>query len=265
MELSSNSIIDLVESGKRLEERVLFRESEDLPEESKNLLYSYRHHKADIEDKDSIPLRESYHYYKIGNTQVITGITLEESAPFKDSPDKGNLAVDIAIAEFVNKLIKDRDVFAIEVSRFVDRTIRSAKFIDMRKLVISEGLKVYSLFIDGIVTNNDGNILDTAVRSSVVTLAKSKIGDSYLPLNFDRIPLSYTFAKVGNKIVLDPSSNEELASSAMLAVGIANDKIVSLQQIKSNGLKKDEILLCVKTALEIYKYEKKIIIDLVKK
>lgn len=199
---------------------------------------------------------------KIGETEAVTGLMIEESPPFEDTPEEGNLSVEIYLAEFVKNLFKDRDVLGVELSRVVDRAIRSSKFIKSSDLVIVPGEKVYALFIDGLITNNDGNVFDTANRSAVLTLLSSKLNDKPLPLDMERIPISFTFAKIGDYLFLDPSAYEEMIADAIIVFGIANNKIVSIQKTKSGGIKKDEVLFAARKALEFYNEEKKNIIDI---
>ena len=68
----------------------------------------------------------------------------------------------------------------IELSRVSDRGIRESGMIDTSQLVIKEGEKVFSVFIDIAVINEDGNLFDAvsyaiATALSLCTMPKFKI------------------------------------------------------------------------------------------
>jgi exosome complex component RRP42 len=200
--------------------------------------------------------------YSIGSSKIAMGLSIQKSAPFNDTPDEGNFAVDILASEFAKDYIKQPDVFQTELSRVTDRAIRSSRFIDLKKLMIKEGEEVYSLFLDGIVINNDGNLFDTANRAALLSILTTKLNNEPLPLNINKTPISFTFAKIGKAIFLDPSKFEEAVADVLLVIGIAENKIVSVQKTLSGGLKMDEVIECAKRAVNLYEKEKKSIIEL---
>ena len=54
---------------------------------------------------------------------------------------------------------------AIELARVVDRGIRESKAIDLKKLCIDPGKKVFMVFVDVYVLDHDGNLIDAAAMA----------------------------------------------------------------------------------------------------
>src|SRR3989344_2327182 len=114
---------------------------------------------------------------KLGDTEVLVGVKMDLAEPYPDSPDKGNLMV---TAELL-PLSSDRfepgppSIESIELARIIDRMIRERKFIELEKLCIKEGEKVWNIFIDIFSINADGNLLDAAGIGAIIALKNARI------------------------------------------------------------------------------------------
>ncbi len=188
---------------------------------------------------------------KLGNTQVIAGVKLSVGEPFPDTPNEGILIVNAEFSPIAHPSFEPGPPGedAIELARVVDRIIREGKVIDMKKLVIEKGKKVWMVFIDLEIVNNDGNLIDAAVIASMLALKNSKIlkledenivrGEyiSELPLN--HTALSATVGKFENKFIVDPDYLEEQVLDGKIVFGIREDgKICAIQ--KQGGCELDE-------------------------
>ncbi len=186
---------------------------------------------------------------RIGKTEVIAGIKMDVQEPYPDHDDEGTMAVGM---EF-NPICGERydsgppRIDAIEVARVVDRGIRESEFIDFKKLCIEEGEKVWCVNIDIYCINDDGNVLDAAALASVAALRVSKIpvydkkeeavkygelSKDKLPLT-ENIPLSVTFYKIGEKVLVDSNRDEEDAAEARLTIAVSapkKEKILNAMQ-----------------------------------
>src|SRR4030042_3710168 len=114
---------------------------------------------------------------KLGKTEVLVGIKMETAEPYPDSPDKGNLMVTAEFLPLSSSRIElgPPKFDSIEVGRIIDRVIRESKFIELEKLCIKEGEKVWTVFIDIYTINDDGNILDAAGIGAVADLKLAKM------------------------------------------------------------------------------------------
>ncbi|MEK6893360.1 MAG: exosome complex protein Rrp42 [Nanoarchaeota archaeon] len=174
---------------------------------------------------------------KLGKTEVLVGVKLEIGEPYPDSPDKGNLMVSgdllpIASPRFEAGPPKFK---AIELPRLVDRAIRESGMIDFSKLVITPGEKVWTVIIDIYPINDDGNIIDAATIGAVAALKRAKLpalnekgkidydkpATTSLPLSKETAPLTFTFFKLGDSIILDPTREEDEACEGRIALAIS--------------------------------------------
>jgi exosome complex component RRP42 len=193
---------------------------------------------------------------KLGKTEVLVGIKMDVAAPYPDSPDKGNLMVTAEFLPMSSSRIElgPPKFDSIEVGRIIDRGIRESKFIDLEKLCIKEGEKVWTVFIDIYTINDDGNLLDAAGIGAVAALKIAKIpkydeekGRADYHETTGNIPLrkmnpfAITIHKIGNHLILDPTREEEDVSETRMTVGSSDGVIYSLQKGNSSYFSVEEI------------------------
>ena len=174
---------------------------------------------------------------RLGKTEVIAGVKLAPRPPYPDSPDKGNLMVSGDLLPLASPRFESGppDFPAIELPRLLDRAIRESGMIDLKKLVITPGEKVWTLYIDVYPINDDGNLLDASLIACVVALKNAVIPGidadglvdyearttQKLPLSPETSPLSFSFFKVGSTLVMDPTREEEEASDVRVTFGVS--------------------------------------------
>ncbi len=195
-----------------------------------------------------------------GKTDVVVGIKLEVGEPYPDSLDKGNLMVSGDLLPMASPRFESGPpgFEAIELPRLVDRTIRGAEMIELKKLVIKEGEKVWTVIIDVYPINDDGNLIDAATIGAVAALKKSFLPEldesgridydkkSTKPIPLENIlPVSFSFFKLGNSLILDPTREEEEACDTRITFGVSklNGEIMlnSCQKKEFEILTSDEI------------------------
>jgi exosome complex component RRP42 len=182
---------------------------------------------------------------RIGKTEVIAGIKLAIGAPYPDSKDKGNLMVTLEMLPMSSPRIDlgPPKIDSIEMGRVIDRCIRETKFIELEKLCIIEGEKVWTVFVDIYTINDDGNLFDAAGIAAVAALKNAKLpkidGENNIiygeltnnPLPVSKnTPVSLTVYKVGNKVIVDPTKEEEDISETRVTVGFKAGVISSMQK-----------------------------------
>ena len=147
---------------------------------------------------------------------------------------------------------------AVELARVVDRGIRESKAIDLGKLFIEEG-KVWMAFIDIHVLDDGGNLIDTAGIAAITALLNSRMpkyedgvvvrGEWNGKLPVSRTPIPCTFVKIGDKILLDPTTDEEYAMDARLTIA-TTDTLNAMQKGGTGTFTKNEIQRMVDMAFE---------------
>jgi exosome complex component RRP42 len=168
----------------------------------------------------------------LGNTQVMVGVKVEVGTPFPDTPDKGLLVVNAEVLPLASPYAEPGppDENAIELARVVDRGVRESEMIDLSKLCLIPGEKVYAVFADVSILDVDGNLFDASSYGVVAALASAtmplyEVKDGNLeptgevaPLPVNTLPVSITMARIGEVIVLDPTAEEEAVMDARLTL-----------------------------------------------
>jgi|SRR3989344_843569 len=197
---------------------------------------------------------------KLGNTDVVVGVKLGLGAPYPDSPDKGNLMCTSELLPIASPKFESGppNFRAIEVGRLVDRAMRESGMIDLTKLVITPGEKVWTIYIDIYPLNDDGNLIDVSTIGALLALKNAKMPSldkdgnidysskkGSLPLSKEIAPLSLSFYKLKDSIIIDPTREEEEVCEARVTFGISKwDKkfmLNSCQKAGSATFSKEEI------------------------
>lgn len=109
---------------------------------------------------------------RLGDTEVLVGIKMGLATPYPDSADQGMLMVSAELSPMASEKFEKGppSITAITLARVIDRGIRECEVIDMKKLCIKEGEKVWSLFIDIYPINDAGNLIDAASLAAMAAL-----------------------------------------------------------------------------------------------
>ena len=189
-------------------------------------------------ETDVISKAEGSARVKIGDTQVIVGIKPQIGAPFPDTPDLGVLMTNCEMLPMADPTFEPGPPSedSIELARVVDRGIRESELVDLDKLCVEEGKHVWMLFIDLHIIDNCGNLFDACELAVMAALKSTKlpsasIADDEVVLDHENtidLPINNevamcTFVKIGDKLILDPTLNEEKVASARLNVGVTKD------------------------------------------
>jgi exosome complex component RRP42 len=193
---------------------------------------------------------------KIGKTEVLVGVKMDVSEPYPDSKDKGNLIVNAELLPLSSPRFEagPPQFNSIELARVIDRGIRESKFIELEKLCIKEGEKVWTVFIDIYSINDDGNLFDVAGIGAIAALKNAKIPkydektgktifgewtNKNIPLSKET-PISLTIHKIGNSLIVDPTKEEEDISEARVTICTTNGVIHSIQKGNEKELSIEE-------------------------
>ncbi|AKB56901.1 putative exosome complex exonuclease 2 [Methanosarcina barkeri 227] len=195
----------------------------------------------------------------LGATQVLVGVKLQPGTPFQDSHDEGviitNLELNpIASPEFEPGPPREE---AIEMARVVDRGIRESGAIDIKKLCISVGESVWIIYIDIHVLNDDGNVIDASCLAAIAALMTTIVPNEQhgigadVPLAMKEMPVGVTLAKIGSKLMVDPSRDEEAVCETKLTVVSSSDgSVAGMQKMGSVPFTEAEVLEAIDIACE---------------
>ncbi|MBU0762706.1 MAG: exosome complex protein Rrp42 [Candidatus Altiarchaeota archaeon] len=200
-------------------------------------------------------------YVKLGDTEVLAGITMTVGEPYPDSPTSGVMSTSVEFRPIAHPAFESGPPRedAIEVARVIDRGIRESKCIDFDKLYIQED-KVWMVNIDIHILNHSGNLIDAGGYAAIAALLNTQVpkfdgtkivrGEWDRKLEIECTPVPFTFSKIGSKIILDTDMDEEYAQDARLTV-TTTDTLNAMQKGGVGAFKPDEVKALVKKAFEM--------------
>jgi len=227
----------------------------------------------------------------MGQTKVIAGVKLAVAEPYADSEEEGNLMVTVELSPLSSENFQTGppDVFAIEMARIIDRGIRESGIVDFKKLCIKKAELVWAVMVDIYPINDDGNLIDAAALAAVAALSSAVFpvleGDKvsfgefttkHLPLTKD-VPITMTFYKLENSILLDPTTREEESSDTRVSIAISEkegkekEPIINAMQkggcknAKNSPLTPEEMSIIIDTAVKEQKKIRKILEEALEK
>ncbi|MDY6959123.1 MAG: exosome complex protein Rrp42 [Halobacteriota archaeon] len=209
IEIQKDNIYNLIKKGERTDGRA-FDEYREITIET-----------------GMVPKADGSARVKIGESQVVVGVKMQPGEPFPDTPDKGVLITNAELVPLASPSFESGppNENSVEIARVVDRGIRESKAIDLSKICVEAGEKVWIVFVDIHVINDGGNLQDTAALGAIAALLTSKIpniqyemGDEDEQLPVREIPIAITAVEFDGEIVLDPNLYEENVATSMLTV-----------------------------------------------
>jgi exosome complex component RRP42 len=247
-EITRKSITELIKKGERADGRAP---------------YDYRDISVEV---GVIDKAEGSARVKIGNTQIMIGIKPQIGDPFPDTPNVGVLMTNSELLPMASPTFEPGppDERSVEMSRVVDRCLREGKILDLEKLCIIEGKKVWMIFLDLHVLDYDANLIDAAVLGSVAAIMNTKIPttrveedeiiideENKTPLYINEKPLMCTFAKIGDELIIDPSLEEENIMGARISIGMREDgSICAMQKGGEEPFTREQVMKAVELATQ---------------
>jgi len=244
-EITKQSIINLINNDQRADGRAI--------DDYRDIII----------ETDIVSKAEGSARVTLGNTQIIVGAKSQIGEPFPDTPNVGVLMTSSEMLPIADPKFEPGppSESSVELARVVDRCVRESQIVDLEKLCIEEGKKVWMIFLDLHILDYDGNLFDAAMFAVMAALMNTKIpiakyeNDEIiidenetmdLPLR-DKATMC-TFVKIGDKMILDPSLEEESILDARLTIGITESgNICAMQKGGDEPLSKEDILGAVKT------------------
>ncbi|MFB6203671.1 MAG: exosome complex protein Rrp42 [Candidatus Nanohaloarchaea archaeon] len=193
---------------------------------------------------------------RIGDTKVLVGISVEVEEPYPDRPESGTIVTNAELAPMASREYESGppQEDGVELARVVDRGIREAEAIDLEDLCIEPGEKVYTVFIDAHVLNDDGNLIDATSLAAVSALKTGylpaystedreiKRDEKWKDIELDTEPVTVTGRKINGQLLWDTTGEEEEAQDARLTVSINEEgNIVAMQKGEMQPFSQDEI------------------------
>jgi exosome complex component RRP42 len=187
---------------------------------------------------------------RMGETVVMAGVKLSLEKPYNDTPNEGGIMINAELIPLSSAEYESGPpgIKAIELARVTDRGIREAKAIDMKALCVTPGEKAWFVIVDIVAINDAGNMFDAASMAVMAALKAAKFPvvdettgaidykqktDKSLPLTKE--PVSVTVYKIGDKLLVDPTTDEEKSYDARLTVATDKNGTISAMQKGGEG------------------------------
>ncbi len=184
--------------------------------------------------KNVIPNAEGSALAQIGDTKVYAGVKIDLATPYVDKPDEGIIVVNCELSPIAHFKFESGPPTedSIELARVVDRGLRSSGALDFKKLFLEEA-KVLSVYVDLAVVDHSGNLTDCSYLAAMAALKTAMVPKyeggklikderpNKLEINNDVVCTS--FEKIGGKLLIDCTDEEEIASSGRVSLASCDD------------------------------------------
>ncbi|MFH1106287.1 MAG: RNA-binding protein [Candidatus Micrarchaeota archaeon] len=212
--------------------------------------------------KGMIPNAEGSALVELGDTKVLCGVKFDVMDPYRDRPTEGVFTVQAEFLPLAHPKFESGppNEHSIELSRVVDRGIRSAEVLDVKSWQLEEG-KVLGAFMDLYMLDHCGNLIDTAAMAAMAALTDAKVpkyeegkmvrGEFKGALPLARKVAACSFEKIGKKMIVDATDEEEVASDGRLTLATSDgDFLVCSQKSGAAGFTDTEVLDLLDIAFE---------------
>ena len=201
---------------------------------------------------------------RIGETEVAAGVKLGIGEPYKDSPDEGVLTTTAELIPLASPTFEPGppDENAIELARVIDRGIRESKCIDLKKLCITEGEKVWIVFLDLYILDYDGNLFDAGSLAALAALLNARFPKLeeeeiiYEEKTSEKLPvvekpIATTFVKLGRTICIDPNLEEEHVAQGRITIATTEkSEVCAVQKSMPGEFTEEEVLNIVDRSIK---------------
>jgi len=197
---------------------------------------------------------------KLDRTDVIVSVKAELTKPEPETPDLGKLACSV---ECTSSSILEGDEalknLNINLTSGLSKLLCESKTLDLSSLCILKGKQVWLLYIDAMVLDVGGNLLDAISMAAHAALATTKLpsvevvggeeeGEVELQVSDDpfdakplatieNLPITVSLTKIGSGFVVDATAEEEQCMAACLSVSVNNKgKICGMHKTGPGGI-----------------------------
>jgi exosome complex component RRP43 len=218
---------------------------------------------------------------KQGHTTFVCGVKATLAEPKPEEPGHGFLEVAVDLPPMCAAKYSDHNKAGTDegavLTQRVNHIIQSSECFDLKQLCIVEGRKVWSLLVEAICLDLDGNLLDPCLASVLAALDSASVPEVRLsdedtdmvifeekkrPLQLKDFPVSTTFAVFDeNSLLMDPTLEEESLSEGLLSIVVneSDGSLVLVSKDGGHGVDEEQLDSCLKTAAERSKQVKTVI------
>lgn len=200
---------------------------------------------------------------RLGGTDVLVSVKGDIGRPTLEQPSHGQIVclVDSSTVFAMNAVHggsnEDRLTQARndELTALLNNVLVHSGVLDAAMFCLVPGKHCWILYVDVLVLDYDGNLLDAMIAAAQLALSAMRLPivrieesgeatdvvlaeqiDSARIIPRQSLPLAVTVAKIRNGFVLDPSASEELCSDAALLLAFVHGKLVAMRKLGAGML-----------------------------
>ena len=218
---------------------------------------------------ESISSADGSAVVKQGDTIVICGIKVEIAKPKDETPKKGFIVPNLTLGPIAHSKFKPGppNDLAQTASQFLFEALANSNILPLEELCILEGHFAWSLYADLVCLNYDGNILDASLKALIAALRATKMPKAHtihmendefkLKINIEdksslklgSLPTCCTVGIFDDKLLLDPTDEEEEMSEACLTVVLNSDnELCHVHKPGGIGISPEKLQQCIALA-----------------
>lgn len=203
-------------------------------------------------DVDIVPQAAGSARIRLGRTDILVSIKTDIGRPDISSPSSGNILCSVDAASgsaasaaagsgmgAVDAEDRNRNDRLAELSTTLSCILKESGGVDLTELAIVPGKHCWHVYVDVLILDEDGNLMDAIMLATRAALARTKLPGVSIEegseqteivlsddpgkaksISFDSIPITVTFCQIGRTFVADASVPEEVCSEASLVMAV---------------------------------------------
>lgn len=179
----------------------------------------------------------------LDETDVIVAVKAEIGSPALETPKSGRVECTVEVSSSASQEFEGSGARTLNValSSELSRVLSDSKCIDVDALCVIPDKSCWVLYVDAVVLDNGGNLLDAITLATKAALRTTLIpavtvvqgdGDDQPEIEvsddpFDAkavddssVPITVTLNKIGNRFVVDATLDEEECTAVRLSVAV---------------------------------------------
>ncbi|KAF5296261.1 hypothetical protein FQA39_LY12598 [Lamprigera yunnana] len=204
---------------------------------------------------------------RIGKTTIVCGIKAELAQPKVEKPYYGYLVCNVNLPPLCSSKFRPgppSDLAQITTSFIADLLMNSG-CIDLKDLCIVQEKLVWCLYIDLICLDYDGCLIDACLLALLTALKTVKLPSVTYDVAIDskmvndeekksitvhNIPVSTTYAIFEDKIITDPTAEEEDLSSGLITVVVKDKELCSIHKPGGSPISEEKLFDCIQETIK---------------
>ncbi|KAJ9585223.1 hypothetical protein L9F63_002986 [Diploptera punctata] len=203
---------------------------------------------------------------KIGNTTVVCGIKAELATPKTEEPNLGFVVPNVELGPLCSYRFRPGPPSdqAQVATNFIAETLVNSECLDLKELCIQTEHLVWVLRCDLICLDHDGAIFDACMLALVAALHTVRlpkvsydsdtgavsVSKKKKKLKIKHCPIATTFSIFDDKLLIDPTTEEESLSSGIVTVVIQGEKLSSVHKPGGSPLNNTQLQDCISSAIK---------------